>query len=167
MCTVSGFTKTSDVLKTLHTITQFHLHIFINQKALCRRHHTHTNRQLIFTKASYKINKYTLCFVSIYTYTYTFKQFCLHIHEAYSRTYLKDQDFNGFYSNIKYVFKLLTCKPTNQANSSTLSHVFIYLIIIVAKHCGTMISCMEEGKQVPTQAITCTLTQWGTAAFPR
>lgn len=33
-CVDSGFTKTSNILKTLHTITQFHPRIFINQKVL-------------------------------------------------------------------------------------------------------------------------------------
>ena len=47
MCTLSGFTKTSDIAKRLHAITQFHLRIFINQKALCRRRHTHTYQQAI------------------------------------------------------------------------------------------------------------------------
>lgn len=35
-CILFGFTKTSDIsVGTTQTITEFHLHIVINQKALC------------------------------------------------------------------------------------------------------------------------------------
>lgn len=92
MCTLSGFTETSVfVLKTLHTVTQFHLRILINQKALCQRHHTHTNRQLIFTKHHMKSTNILSVLCLFHTYTYTLKQFSLHIHEVYSLIYLKSR----------------------------------------------------------------------------
>lgn len=61
--------------------------------------------------------------------------------------------------------------PTREANALASSYLFwVQLaltspIIVVTKH-GIYCDIVRE-KNIPTQAITCTLTQWGTAALPR
>lgn len=106
--------------------------------------HTYTNRQLIFRKPSYETNKHPVFFFFFFgllnTCTYTLKQFSLHIHEIYSLSFPKAQDFEGFDSNLKYGFRLWICDPTNYVNSSALSYLFwvqlalTYLIIALKKH---------------------------------
>lgn len=48
MCTLAGLTKTSNILKALRAITQFHLRKIINQKSIMlKASHTHTYQQAI------------------------------------------------------------------------------------------------------------------------
>lgn len=114
MCTLSGFTKTSNILKTLHS-THYHTipptHIHQSENIMWKASHTHTNRQLIFRKASYEPTNIQPLFCLFHTCTYTLKQFSLHIHEAYSLGIPKAQDFEGFQLKSQIWFQVMDLLP--------------------------------------------------------
>ena len=173
MCTLSGFTKTSDIAKRLHAITQFHLRIFINQKALCRRRHTHTYQQAINLRKRITRNQQTF---SLFCVSFTLA------HTPWSSSasifmrptpsaYLKpgilrvSTQISNIVSGYGFITRpFISFKPSIFASFNP-----TYRFFLLRNMLFTMISCMKEGreekKNIPTQAITCTLTQWGYCRF--
>lgn len=73
-----------------HTIPPTRVHQ--SQSIMLKASHAHTNRQLILTKESSETNKHLVCFMSL-SHLRTLKRFSLHIHETYSLSRAKAQDF--------------------------------------------------------------------------